>query len=81
MLRAFTCKPTLTAISVAPPPGARIGLKNTLRATDIASARFRSISFRMSFDGPRSRIVHAFGVVHSVRKVKYLGSGQYESER
>ena len=26
----------------------------------------------MSFDGPRSRIVHAFGVVHSVRNVKYL---------
>lgn len=60
------------AISVAPPPGARTGLKNTLRATDIASARFRSISFRMSFEGPRRSIVHALGAVHSTRNVKYL---------
>lgn len=72
MLRAFAWRPTLIAISVAPPPGARIGLKNTLRATDIASARLRSTSLRISFEGPRSRIVQAFGVVHSVRKVKYL---------
>jgi len=43
-----------------------------LRATDIASARLRSISFNMSFDGPRRRIVHAFGVAHFVKKVKYL---------
>jgi hypothetical protein len=69
---AFACRPTLTAISVAPPPGASIGLKTTLRATDMASARLRSISFRMSLDGPRRRIVHAFGVSHSVRNVKYL---------
>lgn len=62
--RAFACKPTLMAISVAPPPGARIGLKKTFRATDIASARLRSISLRMSFEGPRRRIVHAFGVLH-----------------
>lgn len=71
-LRALACSPTLMAISVAPPPGARVGLKTTFRATDIASARLRSISFRMSFDGPRRRIVHALGVLHSVRKVKYL---------
>jgi phage gp16-like protein len=60
------------AISVAPPPGARVGLKTALRATDMASARFLSISLRMSFDGPRRRIVQALGVVHSVRNVKYL---------
>ena len=69
---AFACRTTLTAISVAPPPGARVGLKTTLRATAMASARLRSISFRMSLDGPRRRIVQAFGVVHSVRNVKYL---------
>lgn len=72
MLRALTWRPTLMAISVAPPPGANIGLKKTFRATDMASARLRSISFRMSFEGPRRRIVHAFGVLHSVRNVKYL---------
>jgi len=26
----------------------------------------------MSFEGPRRRIVQAFGVLHSVKKVKYL---------
>lgn len=72
MLRALACRPTLIAISVAPPPGARMGSKKTFRATDMASARLRSISFKMSFEGPRSRIVHAFGVEHSVKKVKYL---------
>lgn len=71
-LRALACRPTLIAISVAPPPGARMGLKKTFRATDIASARLRSISLRMSFEGPRSNIVHALGVLHSTRKVKYL---------
>ena len=74
-LRAFACSPTLIAISVAPPPGASVGSKKTLRATDIASARLRSISFRMSFEGPRRSTVHALGVAHSVRKVKYLGEG------
>lgn len=69
--RAFVCRATLIAISVAPPPGARRGLNTTLRATAIASARLRSTSFSMSFDGPRRRIVHAFGDVHSVRNVKY----------
>ena len=69
---AFWDKPTEIAISVAPPPGASVGLNTTLRATDIASARLRSISFNMSFEGPRRRIVHAFGVVHFVKKVKYL---------
>jgi hypothetical protein len=68
----LACRPTAMAISVAPPPGARIGLKTTLRATDIASARLRSISLRMSFEGPRSKIVHAFGETHSERNVKYL---------
>ena len=74
--RARACRPTATAISTAPPPGTSVGLKTTLRATDIASARLRSISFRMSFEGPRRRIVQAFGVVHSVRKVKYLWGGR-----
>ena len=60
------------AISVAPPPGAKVGLNTTLRATDMASAKLRSISFSTSLDGPRKRIVHALGVVHLVRKVKYL---------
>lgn len=69
---AFACSPTLMAISVAPPPGARIGLKYTLRATERASARLRSISLRISFEGPRRRIVHAFGSAQAVRNVKYL---------
>ena len=61
-LLAFACKPTAIAISVAPPPGAwRKGWDATLRAMDITSTRFRSISLRMSFEGPRRRIVHAFG--------------------
>jgi len=67
------------AISVAPPPGQRVGLKTTFRATDMASARFRSISLRMSLEGPRRRIVQALGEVHLVRKVKYLrerGTGE-----
>lgn len=68
---AFSDSATLIAISVAPPPGASRGLNTTLRATDMASARLRSISFRMSFDGPRSRIVHALGDLQSSRKVKY----------
>lgn len=72
-LLAFWVRRTLTAISVAPPPGASRGLKKTFRATAMASARLRSISFRMSLEGPRRRIVHALGDVHSVRKVKYLG--------
>jgi len=70
--RARACRPTEMAISTAPPPGTSVGLKTTLRATDMASARLRSISFKMSLDGPRRRMVHALGVVHSVRKVKYL---------
>ena len=70
--RARACRPTEMAISTAPPPGTSVGLKTTLRATDMASAKLRSISFRMSLDGPRRRMVHAFGVEHSVRKVKYL---------
>ena len=70
-VRAFACNPTLIAISVAPPPGARVGSKKTLRATDIASARLRSISLMTSLDGPRRRMVHAWGSLHSVRKEKY----------
>ena len=70
----FLASATLMAISVAPPPGARVGLKTTFRATDMASAKFRSISFRMSLEGPRRRIVHALGDLHSVKKVKYLRS-------
>ena len=69
---AFSLNETEMAISVAPPPGARMGLKTTFRATDMASARFRSISFKMSFDGPRRRIVHAFGDLHSSKNEKYL---------
>ena len=38
----------------------------------MASARFRSISLRISFDGPRRRIVHAFGDLHSSKNEKYL---------
>src|SRR5262249_55327031 len=48
-----------------------LGLNMTFRATPMASCRFRSISFRTSFDGPRRRIVQAFGSSHSVRNVKY----------
>lgn len=70
--RQSTVGMTNMAISVAPPPGARTGLKKTFRATDMASARLRSISLRMSFDGPRRRIVHALGNEHSSRNVKYL---------
>jgi hypothetical protein len=73
---AHACRPTETAISTAPPPGTSVGLNTTLRATDIASAKLRSISFKMSLDGPRRRMVQAFGVVHSVRKVKYLESDE-----
>ena len=43
----------------------------TFRATDIASWRFRSISLRISFEGPRRRIVHALGTLHFRIKVKY----------
>jgi len=68
----FFCKLTEIAISVAPPPGDKNGLNTTLRATDMASARLRSISFRTSLDGPLSRIVHAFGAIHFVRNAKYL---------
>lgn len=75
MLLALACSPMLMAISVAPLPGTRIGLKYILRVTERvsarASARFRSISLRMSFEGPRRRIVHTFGLVQAVRKVKY----------
>jgi hypothetical protein len=72
MALAFLASATLIAISVAPPPGANVGLNTTFRATDMASARFRSISLRISFDGPRSKIVQAFGDLHSSMNVKYL---------
>lgn len=72
MVLAVCWRRTEMAISVAPPPGARSGLKITFRATDIASARFRSISLITSLEGPRSKIVHAFGVLHLVKNVKYL---------
>lgn len=60
---------TLTAISVAPPPGESRGRNMTLRATPIASCRFRSTSLSMSFDGPRNKIVQACGFWQRVRKV------------
>ena len=60
------------AISVALPPGVSIRLKTTLQVMDIASARLQSILFGMSLEGPWRRIVHALGISHSVRKVKYL---------
>jgi hypothetical protein len=63
--------PTAIAISVAPPPGHSLEFHITFLATPIASCRFRSISLRMSFEGPRSRMVQALGFLHSVRKVKY----------
>ena len=69
---AFSANETEMAISVAPPPGARIGLNTTFRATDIASAKFRSISLRISLEGPRRRMVQALGDLHSSRKEKYL---------
>lgn len=75
-LRALACNPTLIAISVAPPPGARRGLKYALRATLRASARLRSISLSMSLEGPRRRMVHALGFLHSVRNVKYLSGSR-----
>jgi hypothetical protein len=68
----FLERATLMAISVAPPPGASDGLNTTFLATDMASAKLRSISLRISFEGPRRRMVHALGDLHSVRKVKYL---------
>lgn len=67
---AFLLSPTEMAISVAPPPGAKRGSKTTLRATAMASARLRSTSCKMSFDGPRRRMVHAFGSLHLTRNVK-----------
>ena len=58
-----------------------MGLNMTLRATDIASARLRSISFKISFEGPRSRMVQALGERHSVRKVKYLQNGKPKKQK
>ncbi len=37
----------------------------------MASCRFRSISLRTSFEGPRRRMVQALGLRHWVMKVKY----------
>ena len=48
-----------------------MGLNTTFLATLMASAKFLSISFKISFDGPRSKIVHALGDLHSSRNVKY----------
>ena len=62
---------TKVAISTAI-PGTSVGLKTTLRVTDMASARLRSTSFEMTLDSSRRSMVHALGVVYSVRKVKYL---------
>uniref|UniRef100_A0A2M3ZEI1 Putative secreted peptide n=1 Tax=Anopheles braziliensis TaxID=58242 RepID=A0A2M3ZEI1_9DIPT len=60
-----------TAISTAPPPANSFGSSIRLRATCSASCRLRSVSFSTSFDAPRSKIVHAFGSLHSVTKQKY----------
>jgi hypothetical protein len=65
-------RPTEMTISTAPPPGTSVGLKTTFRRTDMASARFRSITLKMFLDGPRGKMAHALGVAHSIRKVKYL---------
>lgn len=37
----------------------------------IASARLRSTSFKTSLLAPLNKIVQAFGLLHSVKKVKY----------
>ena len=55
--RARVCRPTEMVISTAPPPGRSVRLKTTLRATDMASTRLQSISFKMSLDGPRKMVV------------------------
>lgn len=68
---AFSCRSWETAISTAPPPATREGSRARFRATPKASWRLRSTSFRMSLLGPRRRMVHALGSLHSVMKVKY----------
>jgi len=50
-------------------PKVSSGLKTTLRATDIASVRFRS---GISFEHPYRILVQAFRDSHSVKKVRYL---------
>jgi hypothetical protein len=46
------------------------------RERGTASARLRSISFRMSLEGPRSRMVHTLEISHSARNVKYLETNE-----
>mmetsp|Transcript_6548 Transcript_6548/g.9534 ORF Transcript_6548/g.9534 Transcript_6548/m.9534 type:complete len:222 (-) Transcript_6548:1004-1669(-) len=64
-------RPTLIAMSTAPPPGRSLGLRNTLRATSMASCRLRSISMSTSLEAPRNTMVHAFGFLHCSMYVKY----------
>ncbi|ANB12099.1 hypothetical protein AWJ20_335 [Sugiyamaella lignohabitans] len=71
MALALSASRTERAISVAPPPGDSLGSKHTLRATDMASCKLRSISDKISLEGPRNRIVQAPGSSHSVKNVKY----------
>ncbi|KAH3662511.1 hypothetical protein OGAPHI_005763 [Ogataea philodendri] len=78
---ALSAKPTLTAISVAPPPGASDGSKNTFLVTAMASCRFLSISFKTSLDGPRNSTVHAPGSLHFTRNVKYSSPISFTSNR
>ena len=75
---ASACRRHATSISVAPPPahhhhhhhppGSSRGSNTTLRATCMASCRFRSISFSASLLPPRSSTEHALGSSHSSMK-------------
>ena len=56
---------------VAPPPGSNFGSCTTFLRTCIASWIFLLTSFNTPLDPPQGRMVHAFGSLHSLRKVKY----------
>mmetsp|Transcript_27506 Transcript_27506/g.82914 ORF Transcript_27506/g.82914 Transcript_27506/m.82914 type:complete len:329 (-) Transcript_27506:137-1123(-) len=71
MAFAFSFIRAASSISVAPPPGSIRGSRRTLRATQKASWRLRSISFSTSRDAPRRMTEHAFGSSHCVMYVKY----------
>mmetsp|Transcript_47647 Transcript_47647/g.69864 ORF Transcript_47647/g.69864 Transcript_47647/m.69864 type:complete len:318 (-) Transcript_47647:49-1002(-) len=62
---------TASAISTAPPPGSSLGSRATLRDTSMQSCKLRSTSLRRSFEGPRRRIVQAFGDLQSTKNEKY----------
>mmetsp|Transcript_16990 Transcript_16990/g.50708 ORF Transcript_16990/g.50708 Transcript_16990/m.50708 type:complete len:257 (-) Transcript_16990:1009-1779(-) len=70
MAAARSFRPRDTAISAAPPPGTKRGSATTLRATPMASCRFRSTSFSTSLLAPRNTTLHALGSLQSTMKVK-----------